>query len=335
MRRGVEAKPPWKAVPAAVRHEVERLFDAQVVRAARVWGGYSPTPTFRLTFSDGQRAFFKGGTEAANPFAYKALAREERVYRELGGVIAPWAPAFYGALHVGDWRALLLEDVGPKTAPPWTPWRARQVVEGLAAFHQASERHDYPDWVPRPAQWATGADWGTVAAEADGLRTLAALAGERHEEALAWLEQAQPRLDAAAQQIAATPEPLTLLHNDTRSDNLRLREGRLVLFDWPWARLGPSESEIVVFAQSVSVEHGPAPEQIVAWYERETPLRAPLVDAAIAWWAAFFADAAWRPEIPGLPRLRPFQRRQLAETLRWAARQSGLPEPAWTSALDE
>src|SRR5262245_371009 len=53
---------------------------------------------------------------------------------------------------------------------------------------------------------------------------IAALAGERQEEALAWLEQARPRLDAAAKQIAATPEPLTLLHNDTRSDNLRLRE---------------------------------------------------------------------------------------------------------------
>jgi hypothetical protein len=318
-----------------VRHEVERLFDASVVRAARVWGGYSPTPTFRLTFSDGQRAFFKGGTEAANPFAYKALAREERVYRELGGVIAPWAPTFYGALHIGDWRALLLEDVGPKTAPPWTPWRARQVVEGLAAFHQAAERHAYPDWVPRPEQWATAANWATIAAEADGLRTIAALAGERQEEALAWLEQARPRLDAAAQQIAATPAPLTLLHNDTRSDNLRLREGRLVLFDWPWTQLGAPETEITVFAQSVAVEQGPAPEQIVAWYDRQTALREPLLDAAIAWWAAFFADVAWRPEIAGLPRLRPFQRRQLAETLRWAARRLGLPEPGWTAALDE
>jgi hypothetical protein len=318
-----------------VRHEVERLFETPVVRAARVWGGYSPTPTFRLTFADAQRAFFKGGAEVANPFAYKALAREERVYRELGGVIAPWAPTFYGALHVGDWRVLLLEDVGPKTAPPWTPWRARQVTEGLAAFHQAGQRHAYPSWVPRPDQWASGADWEAVAIEAGGLRTLAALAGERHEEALAWLEQTRPRLNAAAQQIAALPAPLTLLHNDTRSDNLRLREGRLVLFDWPWTRLGPPESEVVVFAQSVSVEHGPAPELIVEWYERQTALNASLLDAAIAWWAAFFADAAWRPEIPGLPRLRPFQQRQLAELLRWAAKRLGLPDPAWTTALDE
>jgi hypothetical protein len=318
-----------------VRHEVERLFGSPVVRAARVWGGYSPTPTFRLTLSDGQRAFFKGCTEAANPFAYAALWREERVYRELGGVIAPWAPAFYGALHVGEWRVLLLEDVGPKTAPPWTPWRARQVAEGLAVFHQAGLRHTYPDWVPRPAKWAAAGNWRTIAAEADGLRTIAALAGERQKEALAWLEQAQPRLDAAAHVIVDTPAPLTLLHNDTRSDNLRLREGRLVLFDWPWAQLGAPETEITVFAQSVAVEQGPDPEQVVEWYARRAPLRDELVTAAVAWWAAFFADVAWRPALPELPRLRPFQRRQCALTLRWAAKRLQLPDPAWTVALED
>jgi aminoglycoside phosphotransferase (APT) family kinase protein len=86
------------------------------------------------------------------------------------------------------------------------------------------------------------------------------MAGERHKEALAWLEQARPRLDAAAQTIVDTPAPLTLLHDDTRSDNLRLREGRLVLFDWPWAQLGAPETEITVFAQSVAVEQGPTPD---------------------------------------------------------------------------
>jgi hypothetical protein len=118
MRRGVEAKPPRRAVPTAVRHEVDRLFESPVVRAARVWGGYSPTPTFRLTL-------------------------------------------------------------------------------------------------------------------ADGLLTIATMTGERQEEALAWLEQVRPTLNAAAQAIVDTREPLILLHSDSRSDNLCLRDGRLVLFDWP------------------------------------------------------------------------------------------------------
>src|SRR2546425_11676336 len=40
-RTGVEAKPPWKRVPKAVRQQVEAALGASVVRAARIWGGYS------------------------------------------------------------------------------------------------------------------------------------------------------------------------------------------------------------------------------------------------------------------------------------------------------
>ena len=76
MRGGVEAKPPWRAVPTAVRHEVERLFESPVARAVRVWGGYSPTPTFRLTLADGQRAFFKGGIDIRKPGQQKNDSKE-------------------------------------------------------------------------------------------------------------------------------------------------------------------------------------------------------------------------------------------------------------------
>jgi len=41
------------------------------------------------------------------------------------------------------------------------------------------------------------------------------------------------------------------------------------------------------------------------------------MEAAICVAAAFFADRAWLPELPGLPRLRTFQRRQLQATLSW------------------
>ena len=58
-RTGVEAKIPWRQVPKAVRQQVEAALGARVVRAARIWGGYSPAPTFRLALADGRRAFFK------------------------------------------------------------------------------------------------------------------------------------------------------------------------------------------------------------------------------------------------------------------------------------
>jgi hypothetical protein len=57
------------------------------------------------------------------------------------------------------------------------------------------------------------------------------------------------------------------------------------------------------------------------------------LDAAIAGIAGYFADRAWRAAVPGLPRIRSVQRRQLKATLAWAARHFGLPEPAWLAAV--
>jgi hypothetical protein len=73
----------------------------------------------------------------------------------------------------------------------------------------------------------------------------------------------------------------------------------------------------------------------VDWYARGAPLRDDLLTAAVAWWAAFFANFAWRPALPVLPRLRSFQRRQFALTLRWAAQRFALPDPAWTIAMED
>jgi hypothetical protein len=47
-RIGAEPKSAWRAVPRAVRSQVEGLVGARVARALRVWGGYAPSPTFRL-----------------------------------------------------------------------------------------------------------------------------------------------------------------------------------------------------------------------------------------------------------------------------------------------
>ena len=55
-----EAKPIWSVVPEAVRAETERILGARVARAARAFGGYGPSATFRLILDDGRRAFFKG-----------------------------------------------------------------------------------------------------------------------------------------------------------------------------------------------------------------------------------------------------------------------------------
>jgi aminoglycoside phosphotransferase (APT) family kinase protein len=233
----------------------------------------------------------------------------------------------------GGWHALLLEDVGPKTAPPWTHALTRQAMRAYAGFHQASLGADLPAWLPRFSAEDGRITWQSIAEQTDDLREVAALAGACADDALRWLRRAEPLFTRLLASAATIPGPHALLHFDTRSDNLRLQDGRLRLFDWPAVEVGAVEIDVVAFAQSITVEGGPAPEQSIAWYG--APLRPDAVDVALAWLIGFFALRGWQPEIPGLPRLRPFQRKQLATLLDWSARRFHLPTPIWTAALAE
>ena len=133
--------------------------------------------------------------------------------------------------------------------------------------------------------------------------------------------------------MRAAEPPHALLHRDTRSDNLRWLQGRLRLVDWPYAAVGPLEEDVAGFVQSITVEGGPKPEQLVSWYAEVTPVRHDVLDAAVAALAGYFANQAWRPDPPGLPRLRTFQRRQLRVTLAWAAHRLALPPPTWLAGM--
>lgn len=330
-RTGVEAKPTWQSLPPAVRRRATETLGSEIVRAARIWGGYSPSPTFRLRLANGQRAFFKGCGPGDSVFLREVIATEERVYTELSQYIAPWAPTLYGAFHEDGWHALLLEDVGPKTAPPWTPALARQVMRAYAGFHQASLGAELPAWLPRFTNDDAQITWQQIAETTDGMREVAALAGERADDALRWLRDAEPLFAETLAHAPAIPAPEALLHFDTRSDNLRMQNGRLRLFDWPAAEVGPAELDVVAFAQSITVEGGPEPERLIAWYDG--PLRPDVVDIVLVWIIGFFASRARMPEIPGLPRLRRFQRQQLAASLDWSARRFHLPTPTWATAL--
>lgn len=334
-RRGVEAKPPWAALPADVRAAIAAAAGGHIARAQRVWGGYGPAPTFRLRLADGRRAFCKAVGPDDNLFSRTAFEREERFYREVGGRLLPWAPRCLGATRIGEWRALLLEDLGPKSAPPWRRGALRGVARGLAAFHKATLDLPPLPWLPQPGEYLAGEAtlWSLLLADADGLTPVAALAGEQAGAALAWLRAAGPSLADASRGLADAAPPHALLHGDVRSDNLRWVGGQLRLFDWPHAGYGAAEFDLAGFAQSVSVEGGPEPEQVVAWYAERGLVRPALLDAAVAALAGFFANLAWRPDVPGLPRLRPFQRAQLRVTLAWAARRFDLPTATWLGSV--
>jgi hypothetical protein len=303
----------------------------------RIWGGYGPSATFRLFLGHGRRVVFKGVYESPNEFLLQAFDAEARVYRELGDLLGRWAPAFFGEVEHADWKALLLEDLGPARVPPWTPRHSAMAVRDFAEFHKSTlGRTDIPAWVPRTDHVELASSWRDIAAQLDGVPNVAGLAGQQRPEAQEWLETHINTLTSTALQLMNVDQPHALLHFDARSDNLRIQPGgRLRLFDWPFACVAPPEMDLVELAQSITTEGGPSPERCVDWYRERLGLREEALVASVAALAGFFAARAWQPPIPGVPRVRSFQRRQLRTTLAWSARQLNLPEPTWLAAIPD
>ena len=309
-----------------------RILGSPVARAARVYGGYAPSATFRMILADGRPAFFKGVNATSNDYMRGALPREERIYRELDRYIHPWAPAFLGAFKRRDWQVLLLEDVGPQTMPPWSPAKARRSARSFAKFHASTHGRPLPRWLSRTEHYEFAGIWRSLS-ESGELAKTAALARRHSDEAREWLDVALPLLRENAERLERLRAPHSLLHFDTRSDNTRLQGEHLRMFDWNFACVGPHEIDAAGFAQATETEGGPSAERTMNWYAEVMPIRDTYVDASVAGIAGYFADRSWRPPIPGVPRVRAFQRAQLKVSLAWAAKRLALPEPTWLAAV--
>lgn len=333
-RTGVEEKPPWRSVPVAVRRRVEQELGSGVSRAARIWGGFGPSPTYRLRLDDGRRAFLKATWPGSNEFQRNAHVRELRIYGELADTISPWAPEFIAEFDEADWRVMLLEDLGPKSAPPWTPSLVRSVAHGLAEFHQSTVGDDLPDWLPRPVQegFLKPQLWRSDVAS-ERLDKLVGVAVGKSDEARRWLDENVSVLADASAQLAKVEDFLCLMHLDVRSDNLRVLNGKLRLFDWPHAGIGAPELDAAAWAQTVEAEGGPSAETVMDMYRERFAVREDVLTGAVTSISDFFANMSWQPPIPGLPRVRAFQRAQLKVTLPWAARRLDLPEPEWVDGV--
>jgi hypothetical protein len=328
-----EEKPRWSDVPESVRAEAERRLRSRVVRATRAYGGYAASATFRLVLANGRRAFFKAGyPPPPGSAAIFPIDREEKRYRALAPAVGRWMPKQYGSFKKEQWHVLLMEDLGPATMPPWSPDKTRRAARSYARFHRRMLGAQLPRFLPRTQHQRFGRFWDVLAKSGELAQT-AALARGREEEAAEWLDVALPVLRDAERDLAGAKRPFVLLHFDTRSDNVRLVGERLVMFDWPFASVGPAEFDVAAFAQAVAAEGGPPPERVIAWYEDILPLRQRELGGSIAGIPGYFASAAWRPPLPGLPRLRSIQRRQLKASLAWAGRHFGLPEPRWLAAV--
>ncbi len=277
-------------------------------------GGFSPGLAARLQTRDGRRVFVKAVGPEPNPDSSAMHRREAEVVRALPSEAPmPRLPWSHDEGEEG-WVVLVFEDVDGRS--PAEPWRAEDLDRSLDAL-VALARLLTPSPLPRtivgsPEFWpiVSGGHWRKLVEERPARLDGWSL---RHLDRLAALEAEAP--------AAAAGE--TLLHLDLRADNMLLTPDRVVVVDWPHARVGAPWVDLLFFAPSVAMQGGPPPEDLLSRHPHTRQADADAVTAVVAGIAGFFVREGMQPAPPGLPTLRTFQAAQGEVAREWLARRTG------------
>ena len=273
-----------------------------VLRAERVLGvvaeswtpvasrGWSRNEHWTIVCKEGTRAFLKLASIEPSP---QWLRDEVHVYECVEG---PFMPRFLG-WDDGEQPLLVLEDASVDARFP-PPWEEGDVDAVLAALQETAAAEVAGD-LPRLEGLA---GWHDVARDRGPFLSLGLVSP-------GWLDAALPELlDASDRTLVAGD---SVVHCDVRSDNLCLRDGRAVLFDWNHARIGNPAFDIAFWLPSLKLEGGPDPQEVGG-------------DELAVLVAGFFAAHAGLPPPEGAPLVRGFQRAQLEVALPWACAVLGL-----------
>ena len=272
----------------------ERILGSEATTWTRVTsGGWSVNEHWIVDLEDGRRAFLK---HSAPMEPCPTWLRDERAaYDAFEG---PFVPRLLG-WEDGARPLLVLEDLSPGAHWP-PPWRLGDVDTVLAALREVAAAPVIAP-LPRLAEDSIGG-WTVVARDPEPFLRLGLVSP-------AWLDAALPQLVEAGETTPIDGD--ALLHGDVRSDNLCLRDGRAVLFDWSHARIGNPGFDVAFWLPSLALEGGPLPDAFG-------------VDDFAVYVAGFFAGLAGLPPPEGAPHVRGFQLAQLEVALPWACRVLGL-----------
>lgn len=254
-------------------------------------GGYTPALRRIATLADASTVFVKA---AVNALTAGWLRTEQRSYEALAG--ATFLPRYLGS----DGEVLVLEDLRSGHWPP--PWRPGD-LDRVRSTLDAVANHPVPPGA-RTVEEAGGAMlrvWSKVADEPAPFLALRLCAPEWFERHIGTLVDAEAR---------GALEGDALVHFDVRSDNLCLLDDRVVLVDWNNTLRGRADFDFTCMVPSVTLEGGPAPEELA-------PDADPLLVAMLT---GYFAYNAGQPPIPDALGVRPIQLAQLRVCLPWLIR---------------
>ena len=299
----------WEDLPAELRAALEERLGSAVLQATTQPKGFSPGLAARLVLEDGRRAFIKAVSEAANPDTPDIHRREARILAALPA-IAP-VPRLLWTYDERGWVALCLEDVDGRH--PHEPWTEEDLVLVVAAVRKMAA-----DLTPTPIDpGATAAD--RFRGSINGWK----IALQRSESRLdPWSSRNLERLVKLEAEAPDASVGDTLLHFDTRADNILIAGRRVYIVDWPWARVGAAWVDWVAMAPSVAMQGGPDPEAFLRSFGVEGVSRHS-IDAVLCTIAGFFTVRALDPPPPGIPTVRAFQAAQGRVANAWLRRRTG------------
>lgn len=295
----------WAETPVGVRDEIARTCGSPVVEAVGQSGGYGPGLATRAVLADGRRVFIKAASPAQNPESPAMVRREVDIINALPAD-AP-APALLHVIDDGTWIVLIFEAIDgrlPKT--PWDHDELERVVAATLALADVQLRAP----LPRVAEYFGPMFHGWRALAANGPTSVADPWCRDHLDELAAIE---PGWEAAVRGDH-------LVHGDMRSDNILLtRAGDVVFVDWTSSCIGAPWFDLVCMLPSIELEGGGSPESVLELAAFDGADASALLPVVVAL-AGYFVEGGRRPDPPGLPTLRAFQRAQGRVTVDWVRR---------------
>lgn len=302
----------WAEMPGAVRHGIERLLGAEVIEARSQQGGFSPGVAARIRLSDGRRFFVKAVSDDANPDSQEIHRREVLIAASLPATVP--APKLVACYDENGWVALAFEHIEGQA--PHLPWRRRELERVLDAVIELADA-----LTPTPVALPPIAD----VFDSSGFEEVrtAGARGSALEALDPWVAGNLDRLAEAASSWPDATVGDTLLHFDLRADNVLLTRKRVLFVDWPHATVGAAWIDLLGMLPSVAMQVGPPPWELFDRHPAARNVAPDAVDGALAGLAGFFISRGLRPDPPGLPTVRRFQRAQAAEAVRWLQRRTG------------
>ena len=310
------ARPPWSALPAALRQSLAVALGTEIVEPGpSVGSGFTGGFAAPLKLADGREVFVKAADESMH--AYGAYQREAEIVPQLPAAVR--APAIVATAEAteGDtkWFAVAAERIAARMPGlPWTPEDFRTVTANCEVMAAALTPSPFDDLDPFADNLADPSFPDQLAAEV--------IRGERPlpDGFQPWFADRLRDLQDLADLFPTALQGNSAMHTDLRPDNLLIdATNQCWSVDWNWLSLGPAWFDWLCL---LPLAHRDGIDTFAAI--KASPLTAGVpadhLDSAIAILALYFLNRLDAPPPPGCtPELRRHQRLYAWTFLDWLA----------------